>query len=58
MKFGKDKTMLRFKLVPTVDGGTVLKMVDNLENNPPKTIKAVIDTITEKRNVTLYRESK
>lgn len=42
----------RFKLVKTVDGGTVLVKADNV---PPVSIRAIIDAIATKRNVTLYK---
>lgn len=43
---------MRFKLVKTVDGGTVLIKASNM---PPKAIKAEIDAIASKRSVTLYK---
>lgn len=43
---------IRFKLVKTVDGGTVLIKASN---TPPVAIKAEIDAIASKRNVTLYK---
>jgi hypothetical protein len=44
---------MRFKLVKTVDGGTVLIKASN---TPPAAIKAEIDAIASKRGVTLYKK--
>ena len=45
---------MRFKLIKTVNGGTVLVKATQ---TPPETIRADIDAIAATRNVTLYKDS-